>query len=109
LEITGILRSSSEAWNHKFNLIGVSLTKPFNDFFTVQSLRRLSGARSDDKWCLTGPAVAAGAGGQKDGPMTKKEMHQTTMLSDEVPSRAGSLCAWNGCTETFDGDMPVGG
>jgi hypothetical protein len=29
LEITGILRGSSEAWNHKFNLIGVSLTKPF--------------------------------------------------------------------------------
>jgi hypothetical protein len=29
LEITGILRSPSEAWNHKFNLIGVSLTKPF--------------------------------------------------------------------------------
>jgi hypothetical protein len=28
LEITGILRSPSEAWNHKFNLIGVSLTKP---------------------------------------------------------------------------------
>jgi hypothetical protein len=28
LEITGILRGSSEAWNHKFNLIGVSLTKP---------------------------------------------------------------------------------
>jgi hypothetical protein len=40
--------------------------------------------------------------------MTKKEMHQTTMLSDEVPSRAGSLCAWDGYTETFDGDMPVG-
>ncbi len=28
LEITGILRGSSEAWNHKFNLIGVSLTRP---------------------------------------------------------------------------------
>ncbi len=28
LETTGILRGSSEAWNHKFNLIGVSLTKP---------------------------------------------------------------------------------
>ena len=28
MEITGILRGSSEAWNHKFNLIGVSLTKP---------------------------------------------------------------------------------
>jgi len=28
LEITGILRGSSESWNHKFNLIGVSLTKP---------------------------------------------------------------------------------
>ncbi len=28
MEITGILRSPSEAWNHKFNLIGVSLTKP---------------------------------------------------------------------------------
>jgi hypothetical protein len=28
LEITGILRGSSEAGNHKFNLIGVSLTKP---------------------------------------------------------------------------------
>jgi hypothetical protein len=29
LEITGILRSPPEAWNHKFNLIGVSLTKPW--------------------------------------------------------------------------------
>ncbi len=28
MEITGILRGSSEAWNHKFNLIGVSLTRP---------------------------------------------------------------------------------
>ncbi len=28
LEITGILRGSSEVWDHKFNLIGVSLTKP---------------------------------------------------------------------------------
>ncbi len=28
LEITDILRSPSEAWNHKYNLIGVSLTKP---------------------------------------------------------------------------------
>ncbi len=28
LEITGILRGSSEAWNHKFNLFGVSLTEP---------------------------------------------------------------------------------
>ena len=28
METTGILRVSSEAWNHKFNLIGVSLTKP---------------------------------------------------------------------------------
>ncbi len=30
METTGILRGSSEAWNHKFNLIGVSLTKPFD-------------------------------------------------------------------------------
>jgi enoyl-CoA hydratase len=28
LKITGIPRGSSEAWNHKFNLIGVSLTRP---------------------------------------------------------------------------------
>ncbi len=33
LEITGILRGSSEAWNHKFNLIGVSLTRPYRGFF----------------------------------------------------------------------------
>jgi uncharacterized membrane protein len=28
-EITSILRGSSAAWNHNFNLIGVSLTMPF--------------------------------------------------------------------------------
>ena len=32
MEITGILRNPSEAWNHKFNLIGVSLTKPADAF-----------------------------------------------------------------------------
>ncbi|MCZ6860805.1 MAG: hypothetical protein O7I42_11110, partial [Alphaproteobacteria bacterium] len=35
LEITGILRGSSEAWNHKFNLIGVSLTKPSRLLYAV--------------------------------------------------------------------------
>jgi hypothetical protein len=28
LETTGFLLGSSEVWNHKFNLSGVSLTKP---------------------------------------------------------------------------------
>ncbi len=38
LEITGILRGSSEAWNHKFNLIGVSLTKPSGTLIAVDDL-----------------------------------------------------------------------
>jgi hypothetical protein len=39
LEITGILRGSSETWNHKFNLIGISLTKPFQPFKTERLIR----------------------------------------------------------------------
>ncbi len=35
LETTGILRVSSEAWNHKFNLFGVSLTKPCGGLFEL--------------------------------------------------------------------------
>ncbi len=49
LEITGILRSPSEAWNHKFNLIGVSLTKP---------VRGIGGIKVGDK-----VLVHAGASG----------------------------------------------
>ncbi len=33
-KITSILRGSSAAWNHNFNLIGVSLTKPSEEFQT---------------------------------------------------------------------------
>jgi hypothetical protein len=40
LENTGILRSPSEAWNHKFNLIGVSLTKPFLEMNWRQNMLR---------------------------------------------------------------------
>jgi hypothetical protein len=52
LETTGILRGSSEAWNHKFNLIGVSLTKPPTYFLQMvvehggfETARRLLHAR----------------------------------------------------------------
>jgi hypothetical protein len=38
LEITGILRGSSEAWNYKFNLIGVSLTRPLAEVIPAGSL-----------------------------------------------------------------------
>jgi hypothetical protein len=41
LEITGILRSPLEAWNHKFNLIGVSLTKP--SYITGQTIYACGG------------------------------------------------------------------
>ncbi len=50
MEITGILRGSSEAGNHKFNLIGVSLTKPSGRVLDANA-RPIAGVRIEIWQC----------------------------------------------------------
>ncbi len=59
MEITGILRSPSEAWNHKFNLIGVSLTKPTGGLWVGKFLKTVTYQRMTREASRSFAAVAA--------------------------------------------------